>query len=142
MAAKKIVYSKELLLGIVSDDINRILQIEHSDPHSVLGAHPASLEGLEGSIIREFHPDASAAEIIMDEERMAMKASDEAQGLFRCFVQGIRPPFNYRVLFRFPDAAEHEVDTRTDSCRLSANRMSTICLRVSTTIFMKNSALT
>ena len=56
-------YSKELLLGIVPEDVDRIVRVEHSDPHSVLGAHPAMIKGQSGVIIRAFHPDASTAEI-------------------------------------------------------------------------------
>lgn len=110
MNAKKRVYSKELLLGIVSDDIERILRIEHSDPHSVLGAHPATLSGQEGCIVRAFYPDASAAEIVIGENTYPLNAS-EASGLFWRFLQGAIPPFSYRECFRFPDGAVHEADT-------------------------------
>ena len=48
--------SKEFLTGITAGDIQRILQIEHSDPHSVFGAHPARIKGQDGLISRFFHP--------------------------------------------------------------------------------------
>ncbi len=110
MAEKKLAYSKDLLSGIASQDIDRILRIEHSDPHSVLGAHPAKLGGREGSIIRALHPDASSAEIVMGEARIAMNAS-EAPGLFWCFLPEVKPPVEYRLCFRFPDGTTWEADT-------------------------------
>ena len=77
-------YSKELLLGIVPEDVDRIVRVEHSDPHSVLGAHPAMIKGQSGVIIRAFHPDAAAADLLVGSERLSMKTSG-AKGLFLAF---------------------------------------------------------
>ena len=41
-------------------EIARLARGEHHDPHAVLGAHQS--EG--GTVIRSFHPDASAAELL------------------------------------------------------------------------------
>ncbi len=68
-------YSREVLSGLVKEDIDRIVGIEHSDPHSVLGAHPARIQRKDGIIIRVFHPDAISAELLMEDERVPMRES-------------------------------------------------------------------
>jgi 1,4-alpha-glucan branching enzyme len=103
-------YSKELLLGIVPEDIERIVLVEHSDPHSILGAHPAVLDGQSGVIIRAFHPDATAANLLRGSERLPMYAS-EAEGLFWCFLPGGSLPINYLISFTFADGSTWEHDT-------------------------------
>ena len=65
--------SKELLTGITAEDIQRILRIEHSDPHSVLGAHPTRIDGKDGLIFRFFHPEAISAELIIRDEIVSFK---------------------------------------------------------------------
>jgi len=95
--------------GIVEEDVSRILAVEHSDPHSVLGAHPASWKGREGTIIRAYHPDASAAEFILGDEPRPMSASDYS-GLFWAWIPDVRPPVSYLVSFRFPDGSKWDTD--------------------------------
>ncbi len=103
-------YSKELLSGLAPSDIQRILAVEHSDPHSVLGAHPATIRGERGLIVRAFHPEAKQAEIIIDNERIRMKPS-EAAGLYWLFLSGPGFPLAYRVCFHFEDGTVWEADT-------------------------------
>ena len=94
-------YSKELLLGIAPEDVDRIVRVEHSDPHSVLGAHPAAVRGQSGIIIRAFHPDAAAADLLVASERLSMKTS-EAQGLFWCFLPNASLPIKVLNYFHVP----------------------------------------
>ncbi len=101
-------YSKEMTYGTSERDINRIINIEHSDPHSVLGAHPATINGEKGSIIRAFHPDAVSAAIIIYDKRSAMER--EANGLFWIFLPGIQPPIKYLQVFKFRDESEWIID--------------------------------
>jgi len=100
----------KLRWGIAPEDIDRILMIEHSDPHSVLGAHPASFDGRDGAVVREFHPDATAAEIVVEGVRYPME-SGEAEGLFWRWLPGHCLPISYRVSFSFADDSTWEVDT-------------------------------
>ncbi|MFH1113276.1 MAG: 1,4-alpha-glucan branching protein GlgB [Pseudomonadota bacterium] len=103
-------YPEELLLGLVPDDIDRIIRIEHSDPHRVLGAHPVSLNGCEGLIVRAFHPDASRAVIIAGENTIAMEMSG-SHGLFLRWLPGEALPFRHVFRFAFEDGSEWECDT-------------------------------
>jgi 1,4-alpha-glucan branching enzyme len=103
-------FSRELLSGIAAEDIQRIVDTEHSDPHSILGLHPAVMHGEAGVIIRVFHPDAVHAEVILDAERIPMRGS-EAMGLFCCFLSGRSAPLAYRISLTFPDGATWDGDT-------------------------------
>lgn len=100
-------YSKILLSGIVSEDIERILRVEHSDPHSVLGGHPAKVKWVNGLIIRAFHPDASGACMKLDGESIPMDDC-QAPGFFWLWLAGRKLPLNYLISFSFPDGSTWE----------------------------------
>src|SRR5687768_1092413 len=78
----------------------RLIGGEHSDPHSLLGAHPASVDGANGAIVRVMHPDASGAECLV-EGRDAVQMQQIGHGVFACFVPGATVPLKYRVRFHF-----------------------------------------
>lgn len=103
-------YSQELLSGIAPSDIQRILAVEHSDPHAVLGAHPAYIRGEHGIIVRAFHPDAIKAELVIDGERVPMQTY-KAAGLFSYFLPGREFPLSHRICFYFQDRTTWEADT-------------------------------
>jgi 1,4-alpha-glucan branching enzyme len=100
-------YSKILLSGIVSEDIERILRVEHSDPHSVLGVHPAKVKWVNGLIIRAFHPDASGACMKLDGESFPMDDC-QAPGFFWLWLAKRKLPLNYLISFSFPDGSTWE----------------------------------
>jgi 1,4-alpha-glucan branching enzyme len=102
-------FSNKLLSGIVAEDIQRIIRVEHSDPHSVLGGHPATVRGISGLIFRAFHPDANAAELIIAEERLPMKSSSVA-GLFWSWLPKRKLPISYVISFSFPDGSTWVTD--------------------------------
>jgi 1,4-alpha-glucan branching enzyme len=102
-------HSKELLYGLSASDIERIVNCEHSDPHSVLGAHPAKIDGKTGAIIRAFHPDAVSASVSSSGRKVEMKESEE-KGLFWIFVPNISLPLKYLVTYKFADEMELETD--------------------------------
>ena len=88
------------------EESSRIARGEHHDPHAVLGAHPA----VGGTVVRAFHPDASAAELV------APNGGTEAmqpigEGLWAGFVADLAPgQFGYRVRFTFADGNSWERD--------------------------------
>ncbi len=92
--------SKEFLTGITAGDIQRILRIEHSDPHSIFGAHSARIKGQDGLIFRFFHPDAISAELIIGKEIFPLNETGSA-GLFWIWLPGRFLPLNYLVKFIF-----------------------------------------
>jgi 1,4-alpha-glucan branching enzyme len=80
-------------------DLARLGRGEHHDPHSILGAHPA----MGGTVVRAFHPDASAAALVApngDTEPM----EPIGHGVWASMVHDLAPgQFSYRVRFTFPD---------------------------------------
>ena len=81
--------------------VRRLLFGLHADPHSVLGAHPASVQGSEGVVIRAMHPDATAIEVIAD-ARDPIPMEREAGALFSVFVPNATL-FRYRLRLHFGD---------------------------------------
>ena len=46
--------------------VRRLLEGRHHDPHSVLGAHPATVDGRAGVLVRAMHPSATRVELLRD----------------------------------------------------------------------------
>jgi len=103
-------FPKELLAGISITDIERIIQTEHSDPHSVLGAHPVQINRQTGVILRLFHPDAISAEVLIGEETIPTQRL-ESQGIFWLWMPGRSLPMEYKVRFHFDGSATWTVDS-------------------------------
>ncbi|MFA6221840.1 MAG: 1,4-alpha-glucan branching protein GlgB [Desulfomonilaceae bacterium] len=102
--------SKELLTGISAEDIQRILSVEHSDPHSVFGAHPVRINGHDGLIFRFYHPDAISGEVIIGGEIFQLHGA-EAQGLFWLWLSDESLPLDYLVRFNFPSGLSWTFDS-------------------------------
>jgi 1,4-alpha-glucan branching enzyme len=94
------------LLQIPREDRDRLVAGEHTEPHRVLGAHPAG-DG-RGTVVRAFHPDATAAECQPGDGARAIPMQALGDGLFAVRVDAA-PPFRSRIRFRFPsgDTWEH-----------------------------------
>ncbi|MCC6213971.1 MAG: 1,4-alpha-glucan branching protein GlgB [Polyangiaceae bacterium] len=85
-----------------SDALDRLWRGEHSSPHQVLGAHPATVDGADGVVVRAFHPDATLVECWM-EGRAPLALESLGGGVFGGFVPGARVPLRYSLRFLFPD---------------------------------------
>jgi 1,4-alpha-glucan branching enzyme len=95
--------------GINAREAEALRQGEHSDPHRLLGAHPARAGGKDGVVVRAFHPDAIAAEC-MPHEEVGLRMQPLGGGLFAGFLSGRTPPLRYRVRFHFPNRDTWERD--------------------------------
>ncbi len=84
------------------DGLERLIALEHRDPHSILGAH---LER-QGVVVRVFRPDASRVSLLIDgeEERRAMTRVEPA-GLFSLRLRRRRDLFGYRLQIHFADGS-------------------------------------
>ena len=90
-------------------DVTRLIAGEHTDPHHVLGAHAATVNGAGGVMVRAMHPDAVAAECILSNGDPApMEAI--AAGIFAVFLPGATLPLRYRLRLRFASGATVERD--------------------------------
>src|SRR5688572_15796579 len=87
--------------------MRRLVEGRHHDPHSVLGAHPATVDGQQGLVVRAMHPAAIAAELLVDGGSHQMSHD---QGVFGAFVPGAKLPLRYRVRFHFADRNVWERD--------------------------------
>lgn len=99
--------NKTLLQGIFPEDVERLIRVEHPDPHSILGAHTHAGKK-EGVVIRSFHPEAIRAEVLIDEKDPIPMEKCHPGGLFACFIAHQRLPVHYRIRFVFPDGNHWE----------------------------------
>lgn len=88
------------------EEIDRLLALEHADPHSILGAH--TVEG--GVVVRAFRPNADKITLIVEgRERIEMALRHEA-GIFEVLVPGRREAFVYQLEIRHPDGSTVTID--------------------------------
>jgi len=81
-----------------------------ADPHSLLGAHPATVSGRTGIVVRAFHPDAAGVECLVDDGRTIPLMEAARGGLFAAFLEDALPPLHYRLHFHFPNGDVWERD--------------------------------
>jgi 1,4-alpha-glucan branching enzyme len=89
---------------IAPHDAVALTRGEHTEPHRVLGAHPAP----DGVVVRAYHPDAVAAECLIPGEAAVTLDPQGPGGLFAGLVAGARLPLRYRLRFTFRDGAAWE----------------------------------
>jgi len=90
-----------------ASEVDRLIAGDHSNPHAILGAHPASLLGESGVMIRALIPKAERVECILDDGQ-AQEMTREAEGLsdlYSTFVSGATLPLSYRFRFHYTDGA-------------------------------------
>ena len=90
-------------LRIGEAEARALLDGDHAEPHRLLGAHPADVEGRAGVVVRAMHPDAIGAECILDGAGSRVMRRIGPSGLFAIFLPGGSLPLRYRVRFWFAD---------------------------------------
>lgn len=90
-------------------DAAALVRGELHEPHRILGAHPAKLDGVGGVVVRALHPDATAAEVIVGGRAAPMELVADG-GLFAAFLPSVEPPVAYRLRFTFRDGVSWERD--------------------------------
>jgi 1,4-alpha-glucan branching enzyme len=82
-----------------SGDVQRLVELRHEDPHSILGTHPDG----DALIIRAYRPGASAMAVLPDAGgRIAM----ERQGnLFEARIPANKQPFGYMLEAQYPSGS-------------------------------------
>jgi 1,4-alpha-glucan branching enzyme len=79
----------------------------HIDPHHVLGAHPVRVGDRPAVVLRAFHPDAVAVDVLVEGEPAAsMQAL--GGGLYAALLSDRSLPFDYRLRFHFAGGATWE----------------------------------
>jgi 1,4-alpha-glucan branching enzyme len=83
------------------EEIRRVVERDHADPHHVLGAHPAR----SGVRVRALRPDASAVFVYPagpGGEPTELRQIDP-RGLFEGIVRGAKLPLRYELDVHYPD---------------------------------------
>ncbi|MDF1505578.1 1,4-alpha-glucan branching protein GlgB [Roseisolibacter sp. H3M3-2] len=88
----------------------RLLGGDVTDPHGLLGVHPGRVDDIAGLIVRAWHPDAVACEVVPAGGGAALPMEPDGPGLFGLFLAGETLPFRYRLRFRFASGAVWERD--------------------------------
>jgi 1,4-alpha-glucan branching enzyme len=78
-----------------------LVEGRHGAPHQVLGPHHATVDGVQGVVIRAFQPDAADCFILRDGVATALRA--EGEGLFSIFLPYAPLPMRYTYRFIAPD---------------------------------------
>lgn len=99
-----------LLAGISKEALERLIRVEHSDPHSILGAHPFTLNGKDGIVVRAFHPDAVSAEMLTGGRNPCLMEKCHPGGLFAFFLPRRRLPLAYTLRFYFDNGDSWQSD--------------------------------
>ncbi len=87
-------------------ELTQLAAGRHSDPHHLLGSHPVK----GGVVVRAYHPEAVAAECVLEGGPAVAMASLDVPGMFGGFLKGRSLPLRYRLRFRFPGGGMWEQD--------------------------------
>jgi 1,4-alpha-glucan branching enzyme len=80
-------------MRIAETDLERIVGLRHSDPHSILGAHPSP----GGIIVRAFRPGAKNVSVIADATHSWQMALVDDRGLFEVLITSRKEVFPYEL---------------------------------------------
>jgi 1,4-alpha-glucan branching enzyme len=90
---------------VTPGDVDRLLAGDHPNPHAILGAHPAIVDGGRGVVVRAMAANAERAECLLDDGRV-IQLVRQAQGqsdLYAAFIDGAALPLHYRFRFYYAD---------------------------------------
>jgi len=94
--------------ALASDIAERLLRGESKTPHDVLGAHPATVHGVNGVVVRARDRNAQSMSVLVEGTRHTME--QEYGELFVCFLPGATLPMRYRLRADFADGRHEEFD--------------------------------
>jgi 1,4-alpha-glucan branching enzyme len=83
-------------------ELERLFALMHSDPHSILGAHPTA----QGVVVRAWIPEAKRVELLIEGE--SAREMMHARGLFEMLVGDHSRTFPYRLRMHYADGIVSE----------------------------------
>jgi len=86
-------------MRIAETDLDRLIGLRHSDPHSVLGAHPSP----RGVIVRAFRPGAKQVSVIADPTHSWEMTRVDDRGLFEVLIASRKEVFPYELSAHYAD---------------------------------------
>src|SRR5271163_2778223 len=87
------------MAGGSHDELERLLALQHHDPHSILGAH---LDG-KRIVVRAFRPGASSINLLVPGDAPRPMELIDPAGLFEGSVEGRISIFPYQLEIHYPD---------------------------------------
>ncbi|MBV8358857.1 MAG: 1,4-alpha-glucan branching enzyme, partial [Deltaproteobacteria bacterium] len=82
------------------EEMRRLLSLRHTDPHSILGAHPTP----QGVIVRTYRPGAKRVFVLADGDiKREMKPRPEEEGFFEILLGNHSNIFSYRLEVHYLD---------------------------------------
>jgi 1,4-alpha-glucan branching enzyme len=84
--------------GVSRVELERLLALDSSDPHAVLGAHPTPA----GVAVRAYRPDAERVELLVEGESPREMARTHPSGFFELLLEGRAELFPYRLRSQYP----------------------------------------
>ncbi|HEY0171951.1 MAG TPA: 1,4-alpha-glucan branching protein GlgB [Pyrinomonadaceae bacterium] len=84
--------------GVSRIELERLLALDSSDPHAVLGAHPTPA----GVAVRAYRPDAERVELIVEGESPREMTRTHPAGFFELLLEGRTGLFPYRLRSHYP----------------------------------------
>lgn len=84
-----------------ADAALRLVRGAFVHPHDLLGAHADTRDGIDGVVVRAWHPDAHAIAVMLGDQRWPMELA--ATGLFERFFSDRSVPLSYLLEFAFAD---------------------------------------
>jgi 1,4-alpha-glucan branching enzyme len=91
---------------VASSELESLVRREHSNPHEVLGAHPAD----GGVVIRAFRPAAVAIKAHLDDGDTVDLELVHPGGVFEGVVEGAEPPVRYRLEVDYGSAGTFTIE--------------------------------
>jgi 1,4-alpha-glucan branching enzyme len=85
--------------GIAPSEIERLLRLEHPDPHSILGAHP----GPYGITIRAWRPGADQISVVENGTAPWQMVQRNGDGLFEVLIEDREQVFPYKLRVQYHD---------------------------------------
>ncbi|MBW2734569.1 MAG: 1,4-alpha-glucan branching protein GlgB [Deltaproteobacteria bacterium] len=82
--------------------VEGVVQSESRNPHMLLGAHPLTIEGRAGLVVRTFSPTTEKAFVCYGKKRRQMLRV-HPEGIFAAFIEGETFPFSYQLELVQPD---------------------------------------
>ena len=79
-------------------ELERLLATNSTDPHAILGAHPAA----GGVAVRAFRPNAERVEVLIDGEPPREMSRTHPAGFFELLVEGRSELFPYQLRSHYP----------------------------------------
>ena len=86
-------------LGVAAADLERLAGLRHSDPHSILGAHPTP----DGIVIRAFRPGAKGVSVVAAKTHPWQMERVDERGLFEVLIAGRIEVFPYELRVHYAD---------------------------------------